>query len=512
MKDPRRVSHPGPAGLPDAGALGQRPHVVVVGAGIAGLAAAAGLAERGVTVDVLEREPNLGGRVAGWTERIEDGPLGGTDVANNRGFHAFFRQYYNLRALLRRSDPSLSRLRAVEDYPLIDGAGRRDTFRGLPQSPPWNAIVFALRSPTFRFRDLVRINGKAAAPLAMVSVPGIYDQLDDRDAGTFLDQINFPKAARHLAFEVFARSFFARPERLSAAELAAMFHIYFLGSNEGLVFDVAASNFDTALWNPLGEYLTGRGVTFHTGVSVESIDRSGPKRLRVNASDVRSIDADGVVLAADVAGLQHIVGASPDLGDDEWRQRVAAMEVAPPFVVQRLWLDAPVQPGRPDFLGTGGLEPIDNISVVSNYERQAAEWAKAHGGSVVEVHSYSVTVDPPFEGLRETMLARLHELYPETARAGIVAERILFKQDCPLFSPGSFAERPTVATPVDGLVLAGDGIRIDLPVALMERAATTGWSAANQLLAGWGVAGHTLHTVPVQGRSTALRKLAEKGA
>jgi isorenieratene synthase len=521
MKDPRRVSHPSPAGLLNAGALPQRPHVVVIGAGIAGLAAATGLVERGVSVEVLEREPNLGGRVAGWTERIDDGPLAGTEVANNRGFHAFFRQYYNLRELLRRSDPGLSRLRPVEDYPLVDGEGRRDTFRGLPQTPPWNAIVFALRSPTFRFRDLVRINGRAAAPLATVSVPGIYDQLDDRDAGTFLDEINFPKAARHLAFEVFARSFFARPERLSAAELAAMFHIYFLGSNEGLVFDVAESNFDTALWNPLGEYLTGRGVTFHTGVSAESIDRSGPKRLRVNTSDGRSIDADGVVLATDVGGLQRIIAASPELGDDGWRERVAAMEVAPPFVVQRLWLDAPVQSGRPPFLGTGGLEPVDNISVVSNYEQQAAQWARASGGSVVEVHSYSVAVDPPqsgsadppsFEGLREKMLARLHQLYPETARATILAERILFKQDCPLFSPGSFAQRPTVGTPVDGLMLAGDGIRIDLPVALMERAATTGWSAANQLLAGWGVCGHTLHTVPVQGRSPVLRKLAEKGA
>ena len=53
-----------------------------------------------------------------------------------------------------------------------------------------------------------------------------------------------------------------------------------------------------------------------------------------------------------------------------------------------------------------------------------------------------------------------------------------------------------MATPQPGLVLAGDGIRIDLPVALMERAATTGWSAANQLLESWGLAGHELCTVP----------------
>ena len=123
-----------------------------------------------------------------------------------------------------------------------------------------------------------------------------------------------------------------------------------------------------------------------------------------------------------------------------------------------------------------------------------------------------MTDEPPFGGLRERMLARLHQLYPETARAGILAERILFTQDCPLFSPGSFAERPTVHTPVAGLMLAGDGIRIDLPVALMERAATTGWTAANRLLADWGISGHTLYTVPVAGRSPMLRRLAEKGA
>ncbi|MCB0925246.1 MAG: FAD-dependent oxidoreductase [Mycobacterium sp.] len=518
MKDPRAVVHPGAPGLPDATGLPHRPRVVVVGGGIAGLAAACGLAERGVAVDLLEREAVLGGRVAGWTERCADSDPAGPELANNRGFHAFFRQYYNLRSLLRRSDPTLSALRAVEDYPLVDGQGRHDTFRGLPQSPPWNALVFALRSPTFRFRDLVRIDAKSAAPLATVTVPGTYDLLDDTDAGTFLTDINFPNAARHLAFEVFARSFFARPERLSAAELAVMFHIYFLGSSEGLVFDVAESNFDTALWNPLGEYLTARGVTFHTGSAVESVVVGGSRRLQVHTAGGSVFDADGVVLAADPAGLQRIVAASPGLGDDDWRQRVADIQLAPPFLVQRLWLDAPVDPDRPPFLGTGGLEPIDNISVVSNYERQAADWARVHGGSVVEVHSYSVALDPgpdggdPVDGLRDAMLARLHQLYPETKRAGIVAERLLLKQDCPLFSPGSFARRPTVDTGVPGLVLAGDGIRIDLPVALMERAATTGWSAANRLLADWGISGHTLHTVPVRGRSPVLRRLAERGA
>jgi len=62
-----------------------------------------GLAERGVRVTIVEREPYLGGRVGGWTEPSPAGDQG--DLAMSRGFHAFFRQYYNLRALLRRADP-----------------------------------------------------------------------------------------------------------------------------------------------------------------------------------------------------------------------------------------------------------------------------------------------------------------------------------------------------------------------------------------------------------------------
>jgi carotenoid phi-ring synthase / carotenoid chi-ring synthase len=85
---------------------------------------------------------------------------------------------------------------------------------------------------------------------------------------------------------------------------------------------------------------------------------------------------------------------------------------------------------------------------------------------------------------------------------------VLCRSDCPRFAPGDHAARPTVATCHPALALAGDGIRIDLPVALMERAATTGWSAANHLLTHFGLAGHDLHTVPVEGRSPTLRRLA----
>jgi isorenieratene synthase len=348
-----------------------------------------------------------------------------------------------------------------------------------------------------------------------VSVPGVYDQLDAVDAETFLRRINFPRAARHLAFEVFSRSFFAPPGQMSAAELATMFHIFFLGSSEGLVFDVPEAGFDAALWAPLHGYLTARDVDVRTGTEVARIELGGSRRFRVQTRDGGRLEADAVVLATDVGGLRDIVSRSPDLADPAWREQIAGLRSAPPFLVQRLWLDRPVDPGRPAFLGTGGLDPLDNISVLDRYDRQARDWAGRHRGSVVELHAYAAPGDPgaPADSaLGQRAIERLHGLYPETGTARIVAESQQWRADCPLFGIGGFARRPRVLTPYAGLVLAGDGIRIDLPVALMERAASTGWHAANCLLARWNLAGHTLYTVPTRGRLAPLRWLAARGA
>jgi isorenieratene synthase len=496
-RDPRRVHHAPPAGLPDAGLLSRRPRVVVAGGGIAGLTAAIALAERGVAVDLCERRDHLGGRAGGWTTTLPDG----TSVGMSRGFHAFFRQYYNLRALLRRTDPDLALLTAVPDYPLLDAEGRTDTFRDLPRTPPWNALAFALRSPTFTLRDLLRLNARAALPLMNVTVPGTYERLDHLSAEEFLARLRFPDAARHLAFEVFSRSFFAPPDRLSAAELAVMFHLYFLGSAEGLIFDVPSVPMHS-LWTPLGDLLAALGGRVRLRTAVRAV-RPEPGGFHVDLGG-EGARADAVVLALDVRGLRALVAASPGLGPTDWRRRIAGLSTAPPFLVHRLWLSRPVAADRPAFLATGGLAPLDNISVLERYDREAAGRARAIGGSVVELHAYAVAASR--EETTARLVERLHEVYPETIRASVAGELSEWHDDCPLFAPGTFLDRPAVAGPAPGLVLAGDGVRIDLPVALMERAATTGWHAANLLLSGWNLAGHPLTTVPLRGRLSPPRR------
>ena len=335
-------------------------------------------------------------------------------------------------------------LTPVDDYPMVDALGRRDTFRGLPQTPPFNALAFALRSPTFRLRDLIRLNAHAAAPLASVSVPDIYERLDHLDAETFLRDINFPAAARHLAFEVFSRSFFAEPAGLSAAELATMFHIYFLGSSEGLLFDVANANFDVALWDPLRTYLTSRGVRICTGVSVTAISHERPDSESPATTVLKSKPTVWCWRPTSMA-CAALSTTPPTSVTTIGGSRIDGLQTAPPFVVQRLWLDRRVNSDRAAFMGTGGRPPLDNVSVLERYERQAADWSAEVGGSVVELHAYAVTA--PDDGLCDHLLGRLHELYPETAGANIIGERVLRRNDCPRFAPGDFDRRPTVDTP-----------------------------------------------------------------
>ncbi|MFR9729757.1 FAD-dependent oxidoreductase [Saccharopolyspora sp. MS10] len=508
MTEPRRttdrgaVRHPARPGAERP--TGPAPRVVVIGAGIAGLAATACLRDRGVEVVLLEREPHLGGRVGGWNTTLADR----TTAPMNRGFHAFFRQYYNLRRLLRRADPQLAGLTALAEYPLLNAAGSTDTFAGLPSSPPWNALGFVARSPTFRWRDVLGMDLRAAAALADVRVPENYARLDHLSATELLRRIGFPAAARHLAFEVFSRSFFAPPEQLSAAELALMFHLYFLGSSEGLLFDVAADSFPTALWEPLAEHLTTRGADIRRGTEVLAVSHEGPREFAAHLDGGTALPADAVVLATELRAAQRLLGRSPGIGHRAWRDRIAGLPSAPPFLVSRFWLDRAVRADRHPFLGTSGFGPVDNISVLERYERSAARWARDRGGSVVEVHCYALPEDATTAGMRSRVLAELHRIYPETSGARVLDERHELRADCPLFPPGGFAGRPAIGTPEPALVLAGDHVRVDLPVALMERAATTGMLAANRLLRGWGLRGHDVWTVPVRGRSALLRMAA----
>jgi len=497
-RDRRAERHPAATGRRRS--AGTSP-VLVVGGGIAGLTAAVGLAERGVPVTVVEAQPQLGGRVRAWPVQHGD-----HTVTMSRGFHAFFRQYYNLRSLLRRADPGLDALIPLADYPLVLAGGHRDSFATIPRTPPLSIATFVAQSPSFSLADLAKVDIPAALELLDVDFPATFSRYDGESASKFLDRLRFPSGARHLALEVFARSFFAHPDSFAAGELVAMFHTYFTGSAEGLLFDVPRDDYDTSLWAPLGRYLAGLGVEVVTSETVTGLAEGADGNVEVSLGSGARRLVGAVVVAADPATTRRLVTTSA-LFEAEYTDRLALARNAPSFAVWRLWLDRRVDACRTPFLGTSGFGPLDNISVLERFEDGARRWSEASGGSVVELHAYALPPGFTEADVKAELLHQLHVLYPESAAAAVTADEWLLSEDCPLAGTAPWRLRPEVTTPDPRVVLAGDGIRCDYPVALMERAATTGWLAANALLAREGVAGHDLWTVPMSSRHPVAGRL-----
>lgn len=468
------------------------PRIAVVGGGIAGLAAATILTERGASAHVFEREASFGGRLRSWPMTLSDG----TTLQMERGFHAFFRQYYNLRALMRRWDPTLASLRPLDDYPILGPDGVRMRFDRLPKRSPWNIAAVALRGGKW-----LGLSGLAGIDVRQALLMLAWDErlwatLDGMTAAEFLDGLRFPPEARRMLFDVFAHSFFNPEGAMSAAELLMMFHFYFTGNTEGLVFDVLRDAFEPSFVRPWTTHLSRAGVALSPGTTIGRLAREGA------AFTVDGERFDGLVLATDVGGLRALTLDS-DVLDPIDRARVATLDVTAPFVVHRLWLDRPTREREP-FVGTAGLGHLDNISCFHTFEAESAAWAARTGGSVVELHAYGVEAlgSPEREAaLKAELVGHLHALYPETRQARVLDEAWLVRQDCPAFAPGSRATRPGVETRTPGVALAGDFVALPFPSALMERAATSGILAANAVLTALGRGGRDepVRSIPRRG-------------
>jgi carotenoid phi-ring synthase / carotenoid chi-ring synthase len=467
---------------------------VVVGGGIAGIAAASVLCERGVTVSLLERDTQLGGRAAAFEHTLATGER----IQMERGFHAFFRQYYNLRALLARIDPTLGMLQPLRDYPILGPGGLSQSFRGLPRRAPFHIMKLVWDSPYLQLSDLARIDKREALAMLTFDERATYQRYDRQSARDYLDSLAFPETARRMLFDVFSHSFFNPESELSAAELLMMFHFYFMANREGLIFDVARQPMSTAFWRPFEARLRQRGASVLTGTPVHAVRREPRGGFRVEHAG-GELACDLLVLALDVAGLQQLALQSPTLDEPELRRKVALLRVTRPFAVWRLWLDRSLAPERAPFAGTSGLGWLDNISLYERFQTESAAWSRAHGGSVVELHGYALPESADEATLRGDLMNGLYTVYPEARGAQIVDQHFSLRADCPAFPPGSYPDRPTPATQIPGLALAGDFTRMPFPCALMERAAASGFLAANTLLSRWGVTPEPIRSVDSRG-------------
>ncbi|MFO0712906.1 MAG: FAD-dependent oxidoreductase [Sandaracinus sp.] len=467
---------------------------VVIGGGLAGLSAACVLAERGVSVTLLERSPQLGGRLATVPSASSDPAFNVAPVA------AFHRHYYNTRALLRRIDPELVTLRGLDDYLVLGPDGAQESFANLPSSAPLNAIALLRRTPFVSLGDLRKLSTERTRQMLLFDPAKHGLQHDALTAAQFLEETGLPPRAREMLFRVFTHAVFNDERTLSASEMLGSLHFHFLGNPEGMLFDVLEEPASDAFFAPMERYLRSIGVEIQTGTSATLVTRDRGDRVHVTTSRDEVLEASGLVLAQNVTGVRKLVRASPDLVSDATFAH-AIDELAPgaSYLVWRLFLDRPVEEGRKPFVRVADLGSLDTISLHDRFEGESRRYALRTGGAVVQLQAFGVAEGLSNDALRDELLRSLHVLYPETKEATIVHEELVRRADCPAFAPGSLASRPRVATPYGNVALAGDFVKLPFPSGLMERATASGFLAANQLLDRWDVRGESLYTIPTRG-------------
>lgn len=470
-----RVNHVDPAkplraGVPRA--------VAVVGGGLAGIAAASLLGERGFCVCLFDKNPYLGGKVGSWEVRFPDGFRAWVD----HGFHAFFRHYYNLSRFLDETGSSRY-LEAIDDYLILDRKGCRYGFVGVETTPVLN-ILSLRRHGLFRLRDIAR-NRRLAELGAMLRYHPrrTFEQWDGTSYEELARRTRLPDGLK-LVFGAFARAFFTPGHRISAAELIKSFHFFYLSHDHGLLYDYFTRSYREALIEPVLARLSAAGVRVELGTSVDDLTGRDGRFM------VRGQPFDHVVLAADAAGTRRLAERSSWLRESapDLHRRLTGLRSSPGYAVLRLWSDRRAGDGWPVFVATEKIEALDSITFYHRFDAGAREWAARTGGGVYELHCYAVPPELSTESrVRQALLRELHHYLPELRHARVLYEHLQLRRDFTAFDCHLHEERPGYEPGVAGLYLAGDWVKLPVPAMLMEAAFTSGLLSANAILAANGL-------------------------
>lgn len=443
--------------------------VIVAGAGLAGLSCAVALADKGVQVTVLEASARLGGRASSWTE-----PYSGDTV--DIGPHIFHSEYHNMLAFLARL--GTSRLVCWQPNKVLTLASkpRALPLRHWPLPAPLSLAPSLLAAPGLHLSDYLS--------MPRFGVRGMQygeEQVDALDRVSMLDFLRRQGVSERLIdwWWRFAAMVVTNVplERCSAASLLRI-HAQ-LSGYRGLHFGFGAVG--------LGE--------LYTAQSVKVIEDAGGKVLTgtaaaamVGDNHVRGVRlASGETLYADqVVSALPPQALSPLLAP-QWRDR-APFDVLgdfepSPYICCYLWFDRALHTERffahlwspsrlnYDFYdlcqirhGWQGRPTIIASNIIYSH--------RAHGMSDAEI-------------VRATV-EEIAEFAPLAAQARVVhadVHRVPMAIPCP--TVGFERKRPLAASPMPGLVLAGDWTRTRMPCT-MESAVKSGYLAAEAVLAAQG--------------------------
>ena len=432
----------------------------MVGGGLAGLASAAALGERGLRVELFETSRRLGGRAGSFRDAVSGELL---DCCQ----HVAMGCCTNLADFLRRTGTSDCFRRHCRMH-FIGPDGKQYAFSATPLLPaPLHLVPGLMRLGYLSLAERLRILRTMARLAKLPAEPG------NATIGVWLRRQGEPDRAIERFWSVVLTS--ALSETVSRASLAAARKVFvdgFLASRRAYQLEVPQVSLEEIFDRRVAESLTQRGVSLHRGIRIEKIDGDAHRARAVVLSDGSRREFDFFVVAVPWRAVGAMFPPAmreglPSLAD------VGRIEPAPITAVH-LWFDRPIT-------------LLPHAALVG----RLGQWIFNHQSSIINdpSHYYQVVIsashelvgrDP--EGVKDRVREELDEIWPVTRRAHLLRFRVI-THPAAVFSvrPGVDRFRPPQQTPIGNLALAGDWTSTGWP-ATMEGAVRSGHLAAEVIL------------------------------
>ncbi|MGE5098217.1 MAG: FAD-dependent oxidoreductase [Betaproteobacteria bacterium] len=435
--------------------------VLIVGAGLAGLACGVALADRGLAVTVLERDAQAGGRARSWVDAATGDTI---DI----GPHIVHSEYRNFPALLERLG-TRSRIAWHRDKLITIVTRPRVTeLRHRPLTPPLSLLPDLVRAPGLGLRDL--LSNTPPTWRAMKFGEDQVPELDSSAAADFLRALGTTEPMIDWFYRFAAMAVMNVPlERCSMAALMRV-HSQLIG-HRGIHFGFPAIGL----------------AELYAAQAVRAIESAGGRVLLRShvAATSHSPERHAARLAdgTELAGRQCVFAVPP--------KELAALQpaLAPtdfepsPYVSLYLWFDRKLTRERFWALPWSPTRMNYDFYDLSNIREGWDARPSVTASNIIYSHAAQELDDG---ALVEATVREIAQFLPEAAHAKVThasVHRIPMAIVCP--TPGSESKRPPARTRLAGVHLAGDWTRTHMPSS-MESAVCSGFLAAEAVLADLG--------------------------
>lgn len=438
--------------------------VAVIGAGVAGLAAACRLADAGFEVVVVDQAPRPGGRASAFTDRA-------TGERVDNGQHVLFGCYEETYTFLRLiGAEALAPLQSRLELPMAGVDGRIVHLRCPNLPPPWHLLAGVLRWPALPWSDrlaALRV-GRAITDARRDGIDALIEAIDPAwTVDDWLDSLRQPVTIRRWLWHPLAVAALNQTADVAAAApfvrvLVGLFAPSRLAASIGM----ASVPLDEMYAEPARRFIEARGGRIHLRTPA-TVDVEAGRVAGISTPAFRE-SARAVISSVPWHAFRSIWSETIPAALEEVAA-AASVTTSSPIVTVNLWFDGPVM--DEPFIGMVDA-PIHWI-----FNKAAIVGERLTHLAVVTSAADDLTASSN-DTTTATTVEHLKRVLPRVARRQLVRSVVVREQRATFSVAPGGPPRPGAETGLRGFFLAGDWTDTGLP-ATIEGAAISGHTAAD---------------------------------